>query len=372
MANGSIKLRSDDLSILRHVSGVNGMPPVSPGAIIHCAIALVVLASGGCHGNEMEPAEQLRVPASVIDVGFVPVDGASARIPLRNDGDTPIRIKNVRSSCGCVVAHVPEFISAESDASIRVKLSGEAHPARKTSTILLELVPSGGRVVRLNYATGRVPVFQPDVVSVAKAPELGYVGTACLWVYAKRDDSEVSIRLVQGQQSAVKLSLEPDANYERVGPLAARLRRRGLYMLRCRVRLTECGNEPLGAVAVEVTNDGHCHDVQLQVSREDPRIIEVRPGIATIAFRDPGELAGARRVFFLESTSAAECKVVRAPPFLTTSFARIDDVTWKLEVQVVSVEPTSVTDTVITVEAQDGDTTATVDARMAFKDLRRG
>jgi len=92
-------------------------------------IAAAAAPDGGPAAAVVEP---------VIDVGEVPVgEPVEAEFRIRNDGDQPLEISNVRPSCGCTVAEYDEVIAPGATGSVRAHVDTEniVGPNAKSITV---------------------------------------------------------------------------------------------------------------------------------------------------------------------------------------------------------------------------------------------
>ncbi len=99
----------------------------------------------------------------ILDLGRVPADTiVSGVIRFVNDGDKPLRIKKIQTSCGCTVVKPKKLVFAPKETGelpIQFDTRGYSGVTRKTITIYLEEGnPSRIRVVLQSYVIPKIEV----------------------------------------------------------------------------------------------------------------------------------------------------------------------------------------------------------------------
>lgn len=115
-------------------------------------------------------AQQLKLlTPPILDLGTVPSDTiAEGRIRFVNDGNEPMTIKKVQTSCGCTVANLSKLTYApgeEGNLPVQFNTKGYSGMTRKTVTIYLEKgQPKSVRVVLQTKVTPKIEV-EPEFVN---------------------------------------------------------------------------------------------------------------------------------------------------------------------------------------------------------------
>jgi hypothetical protein len=299
-------------------------PSIATGSLL-CMLAA---ASGGCdYGSPSQSA--LQIAQCQLDLGLVPPAGTSVEIPLVNNSDTAISIKNVRASCGCTEVDVPDCVLAQSAALLRVDVRGSTQPMERNSTLLVETA-SSRHLVKMHYATGDLPQLSPRVVRFACDPEAGIEDVISLWVYCHQPQELVTLETKCEGPSRPRVAVEPRRDYSIESPTRVRLLEAGLRRLE--LSLANVSGDEI-QIPLRVTQGSAVSDLSLKLAPVESAL-SIRPQEVVIALdTERQRVPNMRRVLLVTSTFDGALSVSELPAFLAAKKQKLDKAFWKVEVR---------------------------------------
>jgi hypothetical protein len=117
-----------------------------------------LLVVAGC-GESGTP--RLEVQSEGLNFGYVPPEGRDFEIPLTNEGDTTLRIYEIRTSCRCVVAKCPDAISPGETKPLVIKPPGHLPGANAARMYIKSNDPLSPHEVYFSWFGESIPTLDP-------------------------------------------------------------------------------------------------------------------------------------------------------------------------------------------------------------------
>lgn len=152
----------------------------------------------GCNRSESEDvhshlskSESLvyTIPDLSFDSIYVPPDGANIKIIARYIGSNPLRILDIKTSCGCTNVNHPEVLLPGSESVFSAEITGSTRPSRRLLRISVE-TDQGNFPLEFTFETGQLPQVIPPIVSL-HVDDRSARGNIVVWFMAYRGQEVV-------------------------------------------------------------------------------------------------------------------------------------------------------------------------------------
>lgn len=135
-------------------------------------------------------APQLNVDTTTFDCGTViegKKDKIAALFEIKNTGDSPLKIENVRPSCGCTVVQFDTLIPPGKTGKIKpeVRIKGYSGKIRKTVTVISNA--ANNQTLRLYITANIQPVIDVSERYITLSGEKGNIGGTVYFSSLKKD-----------------------------------------------------------------------------------------------------------------------------------------------------------------------------------------
>ncbi|HUP42227.1 MAG TPA: DUF1573 domain-containing protein [Thermoanaerobaculia bacterium] len=252
------------------------------------AAALPILAAihptSTAHAAEGGPAAVVAEP--VIDAGLVPVgEQVEAEFTIRNTGDAPLEITQVRPACGCTVAEYDEVIAPGGSGTVRAVVDTKSEVGANAKAITVYTNDPRNPRLQLTIKSDVRPFLTLDP---------GYARFTA-FVHLDRDQSSpqllwtddfqgLAITGVESPQPWIEVSYREATAAERIAEASGR---------QWRVDVTLAKEAPVGPVADRVlvrTNHPRQAQVEIPVSGFVRPVVGVSPPAVDFGKVDPAEV----------------------------------------------------------------------------------
>jgi hypothetical protein len=148
---------------------------VSPKMAIATSGALsICLMAGALFAYQRFNPKSARPPRcgfeqSVMELGELAVGQIPVQVPVQNDGELPLRIESVDSSCTCAVVKSPKVIEPGQAALLRVQLNVGPGPRGARLTVASN-DPEGPKTLLLSWHGKSSPLLVPSYIAPESAP----------------------------------------------------------------------------------------------------------------------------------------------------------------------------------------------------------
>lgn len=109
--------------------------------LLRATLLLLVVMALGCEGKSGSAV--LVLPSDVLDFGLLTDDRKVFEIEIRNDGNGPLEIYDVSTSCACSIAEVPRVISPGVSEVLRIKPPNVSQGPNSSKVLLNSNDPTG-------------------------------------------------------------------------------------------------------------------------------------------------------------------------------------------------------------------------------------
>lgn len=239
-------------------------------------IAPASAADGGAAATVVEP---------VLDVGQVPVgQPVEAVFEIRNDGDRPLEITEVRPSCGCTVAEYDEVIAPGATGRVKARVDTRSIVGANAKAITVYTNDAANPRLQLTVKSDVRPFLSVDP------------GYARFTSFVQRDQDQTSSQLLAAAdfQALEVVKVESPQPWIAVGYREARADERDESAggKQWRIDVTLSKDAPVGPVADDVvihTNHPKQPVVELPVSGFVRPMVAVTPPSVSFGKVDPAE-----------------------------------------------------------------------------------
>ncbi len=312
---------------------------IAIGSVVALGIVVgfaVILGSGQLSARaDLPPRCVFEQP--VFELGQLPLGENTIPVTIKNDGDAPLLISSVQSTCSCAVVKAPESIEPRQSVVIEVVLTVSPGPHGARITIESN-DPAGAKHLALSWQGAAEPRCVPGGISEPAAP-IGRPYERTLKVIYPGGKSAIQPHVEKFECPSPRVKVREGSN----NPTAARFANSGLLV------------NVQGELEVHVTVDPASSPDLLQtagtlVLRHGNSIVNVRvpidvrftgtalaPDVDTVSFAAgrPGELVGQERTIRVTSKAGGEIEVRDVPAWMACTVVDRDERGFSLQLKIV-------------------------------------
>jgi hypothetical protein len=307
------------------------------------ALLVVTLCSVGCnsdysgHALDTVTTSPLQLPTATLNLAYVPPEGASTSVTVKNLSNESVHIRDVTVSCGCTLAQWPKHIGPGATESIEFTIKGEKGIGNRQVVVRIQPNSGAERTLTIEYQTGAYPQFDsPAVVKVNGDDDIGLFATAKLLVRTTRSKQLVSVMAMgaNGVGAVFGDPLPTTVSAHQNGQNWVTVKEPGIYALPVVLTGHSALVHSIVDVPITVVIDDEQHSTWVRIKDDRSVSPRVLPARSVIAYRSHYDLAGVRRVFLISGTEDSACNVTSCSELLTTTLEKIGGRQWRLTVTI--------------------------------------